>query len=127
MAEDRSAIHAFVMAGGLGARLRPLTADQCKPALPFGADHRVVDFVLANLRNSGVDRVDLLVQYEPASLVQHVRQAWCGHAAAGHGLRIGIDRFGASAPAADLYDYFGLTAPKITERVLAHLKIREIA
>ena len=27
-----------------------------------------------------------------------------------HGLRIGIDRFGASAPADDLYDYFGLTA-----------------
>jgi transketolase len=44
-----------------------------------------------------------------------------------HGLRIGIDRFGASAPAPDLYDYFGLTAPKITERVLAHMKIREIA
>jgi transketolase len=44
-----------------------------------------------------------------------------------HGLRIGIDRFGASAPAKDLYDYFGLTAPKITERVLAHMEIREIA
>ena len=44
-----------------------------------------------------------------------------------HGLRIGIDRFGASAPAADLYDHFGLTAPKITERVLAHMKVREIA
>lgn len=44
-----------------------------------------------------------------------------------HGLRIGIDRFGASAPATDLYDYFGLTAPKITERVLAHMKVREIA
>jgi transketolase len=44
-----------------------------------------------------------------------------------HGLRIGIDRFGASAPATDLYDHFGLTAPKITERVLAHIKIREIA
>jgi transketolase len=44
-----------------------------------------------------------------------------------HGLRIGIDRFGASAQAVDLYDYFGLTAPKITERVLAHMKIREIA
>jgi transketolase len=44
-----------------------------------------------------------------------------------HGLRIGIDRFGASAPAADLYDHFGLTEPKITERVLAHMKIREIA
>jgi transketolase len=44
-----------------------------------------------------------------------------------HGLRIGIDRFGASAPAGDLYDHFGLTAPKITTRVLAHMKIREIA
>ena len=44
-----------------------------------------------------------------------------------HGLRIGIDRFGASAPATDLYDHFGITAPKITERVLAHIKVREIA
>ncbi len=44
-----------------------------------------------------------------------------------HGLRFGIDRFGASAPAADLYDHFGLTAPKITERVLAHIKMREFA
>jgi transketolase len=44
-----------------------------------------------------------------------------------HGLRIGIDRFGASAPAVDLYEYFGLTVPKITGRVLDHIKIREIA
>ena len=44
-----------------------------------------------------------------------------------HGLRIGIDRFGASAPAGDLYDHFGLTAPKITGRVLDHIKVREIA
>jgi len=44
-----------------------------------------------------------------------------------HGLRIGIDRFGASAPAADLYEFFGLTVPKITGRVLDHIKVREIA
>jgi transketolase len=44
-----------------------------------------------------------------------------------HGLRIGIDRFGASAPAPDLYEHFGFTAPKITSRVLDHMKIREIA
>jgi transketolase len=36
-----------------------------------------------------------------------------------HGLRIGIDQFGASAPAKALYDHFGLTAAKITPRVLA--------
>lgn len=37
------------------------------------------------------------------------------------GLRFGIDTFGASAPAAALYDYFGLTAPKITPQIVAAL------
>jgi transketolase len=44
-----------------------------------------------------------------------------------HGLRIGIDRFGVSAPATDAYDYFGLTPDKIASRVLDHVKQREIA
>jgi len=37
------------------------------------------------------------------------------------GLRFGIDRFGASAPIADLYDAFGLTADKITPQIVAAL------
>ncbi|KQN26093.1 transketolase [Sphingomonas sp. Leaf33] len=37
------------------------------------------------------------------------------------GLRFGIDRFGASAPADQLYDYFGLTADKIAPQVKAAL------
>jgi transketolase len=41
-----------------------------------------------------------------------------------HGLRIGIDRFGASAPAGDLYDFFGLTPDKITARVIETLEKR---
>jgi transketolase len=44
-----------------------------------------------------------------------------------HGLRVGIDRFGVSAPAPDAYDYFGLTPDKIAARVLDHMKAREIA
>jgi transketolase len=39
-----------------------------------------------------------------------------------HGLRFGIDSFGASAPAAALYDHFGLTAAKIAPRVLEALE-----
>ncbi|MFM5885157.1 MAG: transketolase-like TK C-terminal-containing protein, partial [Novosphingobium sp.] len=39
----------------------------------------------------------------------------------GDGLTIGIDRFGASAPADQLYDYFGLTAGKIVPRIKARL------
>ena len=36
-----------------------------------------------------------------------------------NGLRFGIDRFGASAPANKLFEYFGLTADLITPRILA--------
>jgi transketolase len=43
-----------------------------------------------------------------------------------HGLRIGIDGFGASAPAPDLYAHFGLTPDAITERVLGYLDQREM-
>jgi transketolase len=43
-----------------------------------------------------------------------------------HGLRIGIDRFGASAPAPDLYDYFGLTPDKIAARVIETLDKRDM-
>ena len=67
---------AFVMAGGEGSRLRPLTANQCKPAVPFNAGHRIVDFVLSNLVNSGIHANYLLVQYKAESLIDHVRQAW---------------------------------------------------
>jgi transketolase len=44
-----------------------------------------------------------------------------------HGLRIGIDRFGVSAPARDAYEFFGLTPGAVSARVLDHLKQREIA
>jgi transketolase len=37
------------------------------------------------------------------------------------GINIGIDRFGASAPADALYDYFGLTVDKIVPRILEKL------
>ncbi|MFL6841184.1 MAG: transketolase [Sphingomicrobium sp.] len=43
-----------------------------------------------------------------------------------HGLKIGIDRFGVSAPAADAYDYFGLTPDKVAQRVTDFMKTRGI-
>jgi transketolase len=43
-----------------------------------------------------------------------------------HGLKIGIDRFGVSAPAADAYDYFGLTADKVATRITDFMKTRGI-
>jgi len=43
-----------------------------------------------------------------------------------HGLRIGIDRYGVSAPAPDAYDYFGLTADKVSVRIADFMKQRGI-
>jgi glucose-1-phosphate adenylyltransferase len=74
MQTDR--IIAFVMAGGQGSRLQPLTAVRSKPSVPFGARYRIVDFVLSNLVNSGVYTIYLLVQYKSQSLIEHVRKAW---------------------------------------------------
>jgi glucose-1-phosphate adenylyltransferase len=69
-------ILAFVMAGGEGTRLHPLTADRSKPAVPFGGRYQIVDFVLSNLVNSGIHSIYLLVQYKSQSLIEHVRKAW---------------------------------------------------
>ncbi|MDA8157549.1 MAG: glucose-1-phosphate adenylyltransferase [Actinomycetota bacterium] len=67
---------AFVLAGGKGERLFPLTAMRSKPAVPFGGRFRIVDFVLSNLVNSRIYSIYLLVQYKSQSLIEHIRQNW---------------------------------------------------
>jgi glucose-1-phosphate adenylyltransferase len=69
-------ILAMVLAGGNGTRLHPLTAEQAKPALPFAAGYRIIDFVLSNLVNSRISPIYVLVQYKPQSLIEHIRTAW---------------------------------------------------
>jgi glucose-1-phosphate adenylyltransferase len=72
----REKVMAFVMAGGEGSRLRPLTHDRCKPSVPFGSRYRIIDFVLSNLANSDIRSIYILVQYKPQSLIEHIRKAW---------------------------------------------------
>jgi len=67
---------AFILAGGKGERLFPLTAFRSKPSVPFGGRYRIVDFVLSNLVNSHIFSVYLLVQYKSQSLIEHMRQHW---------------------------------------------------
>ncbi|HWM40728.1 MAG TPA: glucose-1-phosphate adenylyltransferase [Streptomyces sp.] len=66
----------IVLAGGEGKRLMPLTADRAKPAVPFGGVYRLVDFVLSNLVNGGVQRICVLTQYKSHSLDRHVSTTW---------------------------------------------------
>jgi glucose-1-phosphate adenylyltransferase len=67
---------AFVLAGGKGTRLYPLTKERAKPAVPFGGRYRIVDFVLSNLINSGIYSIYVLVQFKSQSLLQHLREGW---------------------------------------------------
>ena len=73
MAED---ILAFVMAGGVGGRLRPLTDARTKPAVPFGGIYRIIDFPLSNCINSDIRQVYVLTQYKSHSLSRHLNSGW---------------------------------------------------
>ncbi len=66
----------FVLAGGKGTRLYPLTKERAKPAVPFGGQYRIVDFVLSNLVNSGLHSIYVLIQFKSQSLLQHLRDGW---------------------------------------------------
>ncbi len=66
----------IVLAGGEGKRLSPLTQDRAKPAVPFGGNYRLVDFVLSNLVNAEIRQIAVLTQYKSHSLDRHITTTW---------------------------------------------------
>lgn len=64
---------AMLLAGGRGTRLKKLTEDLAKPAVPFGGKYRIIDFTLSNCRNSGIDTVGVLTQYQPHVLQSYIK------------------------------------------------------
>jgi glucose-1-phosphate adenylyltransferase len=66
----------IVLAGGEGKRLAPLTQDRAKPAVPFGGNYRLIDFVLSNLVNADIRRIAVLTQYKSHSLDRHITTVW---------------------------------------------------
>ena len=72
----RRVVLTFIMAGGKGERLWPLTKDRTKPAVPFGGIYRIIDFTLSNCINSGLRKIYILTQYKSASLQRHIRLGW---------------------------------------------------
>lgn len=66
----------IILAGGVGSRLHPLTADRAKPGVPFGGKYRIIDFTLSNCLHSGLRRVLVLTQYKSHSLQKHLRDGW---------------------------------------------------
>ena len=69
-------ILAMILAGGRGERLYPLTRDRAKPAVPFGAIYRIIDFTLSNCINSDIRQIYVLTQYKSTSLNRHIQFGW---------------------------------------------------
>ena len=65
-----------VMAGGRGERLYPLTQHRAKPAVPFAARYRIIDFVLSNFVNSGILSIYVVTQFKAQSLLEHLDRGW---------------------------------------------------
>lgn len=72
----RPRVLGMILAGGQGSRLYPLTAKRSKPAVPFGAKYRIIDFVLNNFVNSGIYSIYVLIQYKAQSLTEHIQRYW---------------------------------------------------
>lgn len=66
----------FILAGGKGERLKPLTTGRAKPAVPFGGAYRIIDFTLSNCIHSGLRQIYVLTQYRARSLEEHLRFGW---------------------------------------------------
>lgn len=73
---------AMILAGGQGTRLKKLTKNIAKPAVPFGGRYRIIDFTLSNCVNSGVHNIGVITQYQPLVLNNHI----------GNGASWGLDR-----------------------------------
>jgi glucose-1-phosphate adenylyltransferase len=63
---------AMLLAGGQGSRLKTLTKNMAKPAVPFGGKYRIIDFALSNATNSGISDIGILTQYKPLELNTHI-------------------------------------------------------
>lgn len=66
----------YVLAGGKGERLMPLTSHRAKPAVPFGGPYRIFDGVASSMLHSHVRRVIVAMQYQYGSLKEHIEKGW---------------------------------------------------
>ncbi len=66
----------MILAGGQGSRLSPLTSKRSKPAVPFGAKYRIIDFAINNFINSEIYSIYVLTQYKAQSLTEHIQRGW---------------------------------------------------
>lgn len=65
-------VAALILAGGRGGDFGALSEHRTKAAFPIAGYYRIIDFVLSNLCHSGVRQAGIIIQYMPASLMEHI-------------------------------------------------------
>ena len=66
-------VDAVMMAGGKGERLRPLTLETPKPLLKV-ADKPIIDYNIENLLNSGINHINVTVNYLGEQIEEHFKE-----------------------------------------------------
>lgn len=66
----------IILGGGAGSRLYPLTKKRAKPAVPLGANYRLIDIPVSNCINSNINKIYVLTQFNSASLNRHLSRAY---------------------------------------------------
>jgi glucose-1-phosphate adenylyltransferase len=66
----------IILGGGAGTRLYPLTKKRAKPAVPLGANYRLIDIPVSNCINSNINKIYVLTQFNSASLNRHLSRAY---------------------------------------------------
>ena len=71
VSEQQLPLRAVIMAGGLGARLRPLTEDTPKPMLPVG-DRPLLERTVEQLGQAGIRQVEITTHYLADKIRNHI-------------------------------------------------------
>ena len=64
--------YGFIMAGGLGRRLRPLTGAIPKPLLPVG-DKPIIQFIIDHMKKHGIKHIFVSVNYKKEVIKNYLR------------------------------------------------------
>ena len=62
----------FIFAGTLDDKIPELAASRTTASVPIGGKYRLIDFVLSNMSNSGVNNVGIVAKSNFLSLTDHV-------------------------------------------------------
>lgn len=71
-----NSVLSIILGGGAGTRLYPLTKKRAKPAVPLGANYRLIDIPVSNCINSNIRKIYVLTQFNSASLNRHLSRAY---------------------------------------------------